>query len=338
MGESAGGASIMHHLTAFAALNGPPLFSRAIVQSPGSQPQPGAKQQEDAYLAFLKLLNISNLEEAQSLSSDVLIEANQKQISASKYGIFAYGSSPDGFFAPDFPTRMLVQGSHFKDIDVLVGYNTNEGLTLVNPAFQDSSTGAETEELFEELIRAQFPSISSDIVQYILQTLYPPIYDGSQGYTDTVGRISEYIGDAILKNTANAINRAYGNASYGYEYSIGPALHADDVPYTFFNGPSSLVPAPERALELQEYLTSFAIKGVPSSRQATGFPTYRTGVLKIRDDGYSIVTDSTANERNTWWQKTLCKLWQPEVESEIILMKNLLSLLDLMIIVRGSYC
>jgi hypothetical protein len=139
---------------------------------------------------------------------------------------------------------MLVQGSYFKNIEVLVGHNTNEGSSLVNPAFQDS-TSAETEELFEELIRAQFPSISSDMVEYILQTLYPPICDGSQGYTDTVGRISEYIGDAILKSTANAISRPYGNSSYGYEYSIGPALHADDVPYTFFNGPNDLVPAPE---------------------------------------------------------------------------------------------
>ncbi|KEF62257.1 uncharacterized protein A1O9_00229 [Exophiala aquamarina CBS 119918] len=306
MGESAGGASIMHHLTAFGALNGPPLFSRAIVQSPGSQPQPGAKKQEDAHLAFLELLNVSSIEEARMLPSDVLIEANEKQISASKYGIFAYGSTPDGFFAPDFPTRMLVQGSHFKDIEVLVSHNTNEGLTLVNPGFQNS-TDAETERLFEELIRAQFPSVSSDIVQHILQTLYPPIYDGSQGYTDTVERISEYIGDAILKNTANAISRAYGNASYAYEYSIGPALHADDVPYTFFNGASSRVPAPGRALELQEYLTTFAIHGVPSSGRATEFPTYGTGVLKIQDDGYSVVADSTANERNTWWQKTLCK-------------------------------
>jgi len=124
-----------------------------------------------------------------------------------------------------------------------------------------------------------------------------------------VGRISEYIGDEILKNTANTISRAYGNASYGYEYAIGPALHADDVPYTFFNGPSSLVSAPERALELQGPLTSFAIHGVPlaSSRRDIVFPSYAAGVLKIQADGYSVVADSTANDRNTSWQKTLCR-------------------------------
>jgi len=70
---------------------------------------------------------------------------------------------------------MLVQGSHFKDIEVLVGHNTNEGLSLVNPSFQNS-TDSGTEELFEELIRAQFPSISSDMVQYIVHSLYTPVY------------------------------------------------------------------------------------------------------------------------------------------------------------------
>jgi len=103
MGESAGGASIMHHLTAFGALNVRPLFSRAIVQSPGSQQQPGAKRQEDTYLEFLELLNVSNIDEARNLPSDVLIEANGKQISTTPYSIFAYGSTPDGFFAPTSP-------------------------------------------------------------------------------------------------------------------------------------------------------------------------------------------------------------------------------------------
>lgn len=153
----------------------------------------------------------------------------------------------------------------------------------MNPAFQDS-TDTETEGLFEELIRAQFPGISSDIAEYFRQIL---IYDGSQGHTDTVGRISEYIGDAILKNAANAISRAYGTSSYGYEYSTGPAIHADDVPYTrtIFNGPSNLVPTPERAVELQECLISFAIRGVPSWKCASEFPMY------------GVVTDSTANKR-----------------------------------------
>ena len=62
---------------------------------------------------------------------------------------------------------MLVHGSYFKNIEVLVGHNTKGGLSLVNPAFQDF-TGAEPEELFEELITAQFPSMSSDIVEYLL--------------------------------------------------------------------------------------------------------------------------------------------------------------------------
>jgi hypothetical protein len=98
------------------------------------------------------------------------------------------------------------------------------------------------------------------------------------------------------------------------------------VPYTFFNGPSDPVAAPERAVELQEYLTSFAIHGVLSSKSAAEFPTYGIGVLKIEDAGYSVVRDSTANERNTWWQKTLCMLSSIPTTifaSLIVLMKGL---------------
>lgn len=107
-------------------LNSPALFSRAIVQARSSQPQPGSKQQEDTYLTFLELLDVTSNDEARKLPSEVLIEANEKQIAASQYPIFEYRSVLDDSFAPDLPTRMLVQGSYFKNIEILVGHNTNE--------------------------------------------------------------------------------------------------------------------------------------------------------------------------------------------------------------------
>lgn len=296
----------MHHLTAYATLKGPAPFSRAIIQSPASAVQASAKQQEDTTLVFLNLLNVSTVDEARKLSSSALIEANSKQVAASSYGTFAYGNVPDDAFAPDLPTRMLAQGSYFDDIEVLVGHNANEGLSLANPAFQDT-TGGETETLFEELIKEHFPAVSSQTVDYITQTLYPPNYDGSRGYTDPVRRVAQYIGDAILTNTANAVSQAYGNNSFAYEYAIGAGLHAADVPYTFYNGPSSSVAAEDKAMDLQDILTSFARTGVPTAKHVAVFPTYETGVLRIGDEGYSIVADSTANDRNSWWQKTLCK-------------------------------
>jgi hypothetical protein len=103
------------HLTAYGALNGPALFSRSIVQSPASQPQPGPKQQEDTYLTFLELLNVTSIDEARKLPSATLIEANEKQIAASQYSIFAYGSVPDDSFAPDFPYKDACAGLLFQE-------------------------------------------------------------------------------------------------------------------------------------------------------------------------------------------------------------------------------
>ena len=67
--------------------------------------------------------------------------------------------------------------------------------------------------------------------------------------------------------------------------SIQPAPHYTQTMCHIISsiGPSDLVPAPERAVELQEYLTSFAIHGVLSSKSAAEFPTYGIGVLKIED-------------------------------------------------------
>ena len=43
-----------------------------------------------------------------------------------------------------------------------------------------------------------------------------------------------------------------------------------EVPYTFYNGPSTEVEAANVALAMQQYFTTFAESGVP---QAAGLPT-----------------------------------------------------------------
>ncbi|KKY23188.1 putative carboxylesterase family protein [Phaeomoniella chlamydospora] len=87
IGESAGGGSIFHQITAFAGQK-PVPFQQAVLQSAAWLPTPSGFQQELVYQEFLGRLNVSTLEEARQLPSEVLQEANYAQIAAASYGTF----------------------------------------------------------------------------------------------------------------------------------------------------------------------------------------------------------------------------------------------------------
>jgi len=88
---------------------------------------------------------------------------------------------------------------------------------------------------------------------------------------------------------------------------VPPALHGQDVPYTFFNGPSSSVLSDPIAVALQEFITSFAINGKPSGPALPMFPIYSnaTEIIDLNATKISEIMDPIANQRCNWWQKEL---------------------------------
>ena len=92
-----------------------------------------------------------------------------------------------------------------------------------------------------------------------------------------------------------------------------PALHGQDLDYTFYNGPNiSEVPSlgiPDQSIAeaLQKYIVSFTATGVPSSKNLPVFPQWGndTNQLDLNVTGISVVKDDTANIRCAWWQKAL---------------------------------
>lgn len=87
-GESAGGGSIMHQITAYGGLKGPVPFQQAIPQSPGFEPVVSNQQQEAITNEFLSLLNVSTIEQARQLPYSALQLANIIQVGSSAYGSF----------------------------------------------------------------------------------------------------------------------------------------------------------------------------------------------------------------------------------------------------------
>ena len=194
LGESAGGGSIMHQITAFGGLKGPAPFQQAILQSPAFQNIASNLQQETTFDAFLSLLNVSTIEEARQLPSDALIKANIIQVANSSYGDYTFGPVVDGLFAPAIPGKLLLQGSYDHSLSLMLGHNADEGLIFTNPAIENNTS-------FNAYLLSSFPTISSSAASYIEDVLYPPIMPGTlgtTGYADETGRVVLIISESTF--------------------------------------------------------------------------------------------------------------------------------------------
>lgn len=90
IGESAGGGSILHQITAFGGVKAP--FNQAIIQSPAFIPKPLKNQTEIAFEEFLAAANVSTLAEARTLDTSVLQLANKMTQAKAFYGTFTFGA------------------------------------------------------------------------------------------------------------------------------------------------------------------------------------------------------------------------------------------------------
>jgi carboxylesterase type B len=305
MGVSAGAGSILHQLTAYKGLQGPSPFQQAILQSPAWEPNFDTNKQEKTFCQFLKILNVSTIEEARQLPSDKLIAANAYQVSKSLYGAFTYGPVVDGIFVPDLPARLLLRGDFDRNVKILNGHTANEAL-MYTPPSSVQEYGLST------LLDEHFPEITSDMREVMTNLLYPPILDGKHGYRSWVERVSLVLSDICFQCNLYYLDHAYENNTFSYLYSIPPALHWLDQPYTFYikgqksvlDSPLSQVANETVAYILQDYLTSFALTGRPSSPLGPVFNIYgsESRVLRIGMNNITEMRDPACNSRCLYWQ------------------------------------
>ncbi|KAL9011610.1 MAG: hypothetical protein Q9173_003556 [Seirophora scorigena] len=195
--------------------------------------------------------------------------------------------------------ELLLQGSYDHDLKLMLGQNTNEGLPFTSP-FVSNDTA------YDAYIRSVLPDVSPAATDYIKNVLYPPPSQ-STSYKDNIGRNALSISESSFICNTLYLDRAFGNQTYAYQFSVPPALHGQDIPYTFFNGPNTAVLSDATALALQAYITSFAENGLPSGSGIPSFPLYGNDstVLKLNATSIAEVMDPAANERCLWWQKAL---------------------------------
>lgn len=265
----------MHHITSYGGKGPAPQFHQAIVQSPAFQPF--VPQQSKVIFNWV-LGNasavakkpIASAEDLRTLSFEELRTVNAIMIGKSTYGSLTFGPvvdpSPDSY-VPDFPLRLINQ-KKFHDVTIMVSETTKEGLAFT-PPFNF------TEEQELDQIRQVFPTANSSTVNYLNETLYPPIYDGSQGYNDKIGRSNAFIADFLVGCNAHYLAKTLSRA-YSYVFDTGFKLHGEDVDWEFDNGDLEsddyLFPLDRTVSDiLQKYIITFAMGRVPA---ADIFPTF----------------------------------------------------------------
>jgi carboxylesterase type B len=216
-------------------------------------------QQEDMFNKFLSILNVSTISEARKLPSETIIRANALQVRNSPYGTYSYGITVDGDLVPALPSAFFATGHFDMKVEVMMGYNANEGIIFTSPVVT-------SEQALEDTIREIFPTITTKNLNYMTQTLYPPVYDGSQGYADLIARVSRIRADAIIVSNICTLNNTYPNSTHVYKFKVDSPLHGFDIQYTFYEGggtrPINLqeltgMANPQAALTLQQWITDF---------------------------------------------------------------------------------
>lgn len=118
IGESAGGGSVMHQVTAFGGKGEVP-FAAAIAQSPAFWTITNDLKLWETTLAVasqLSSVEITTAEQLRRLNSSTLMQVNQAMTYNAPYGLFVYGPTVDGTFVPDIPSVLLLNGQFYDSI------------------------------------------------------------------------------------------------------------------------------------------------------------------------------------------------------------------------------
>ncbi|KAI3398014.1 hypothetical protein diail_9991 [Diaporthe ilicicola] len=307
MGESAGGGSILHHITAHGGKEDAPQFQQAILQSPAYVPRPYAAQAEDSFAIFLERANASSLADVVALDTYDLQIANKLSQSTDFYGTFQFGPAPDGSYVPELPEKLLASGQYHKGVRVMVAHNTFEALKYTDPAATNSSA-------FNTYMRLYFPEMPTATLKELSTEVYPAVYNSSAvPWATPFDRLMYAVADFTFTCHAYFTGQALGGTgnrsppAYSYLFSVPPGVHTLDVNYSFYINStwSTLVTNATVARVLQGYLTAFAEAGDPNRQGLPAFPVYGEDFadLNLNQTFVDVVKDPAANSRCDWWRE-----------------------------------
>lgn len=299
--ESAGGGSIVHHITSYRSWwwrRAP--FRQAITLSPGWVPVTSEQAQEHAATIFMDYLNATNLKDAQSATTEDAILANALAVGAAPYTSFGYGPVVDGTLIQKHPSIALQDGDFDSSITVMTGHVTNESPSFAPPFVK-------TDDELTSFLYSLFPTADSSAIDYIIGNLYP---------TPGINRTMNVVADIGFTCNVAYLSKAFNGDIYNYKFTVPPALHGSDVPYAFYNGPDledvpgGIYYGPSGPVSvglaqvLQGYIVNFVKNGDPNGPGLAKFPRgdKDATMLTLGTDGVGVTPDDAENQRCKWLQ------------------------------------
>ncbi|KJZ73668.1 hypothetical protein HIM_07001 [Hirsutella minnesotensis 3608] len=297
-GASAGGGSIMHHITGEGGKKKAP-FKRAIVQSPGFQTVvdiPGIWKRILASATKHAGSKIRNGAELAALDSKTLLKINQEVVANSPEGTYTFSPTVDGGYVPDQPGVLLLDGRFDSSPKLMLGHNSHEGLAYILPADKSAAK-------VQAKLRTLLPGIPKRNMEYIWSELYPPPSDKGVYKTENERGVL-LTSEVFFTCNTRYLGTAFGNATWNYRFQVSPGTHGQDVPYTFYPAKSGKIDA-KLAKDMQLYFTNFAQFGDPNSGGSVPkWSKYgeNAQLTTFGADGVGKDTDDTKNKRCAYWQ------------------------------------
>ena len=161
--------------------------------------------------------------------------------------------------------------------------------------------------MLEETFEGLEAPLTSAVTQRLLE-LYPSP-ENSTLYSNMIQREALFDTESNFLSTTEAMTLAWKDHVYLYKFSVGYTIHAQDVPYTYYNGANENVHSTEMAIALQKYLTRFAITGNPNRLDLNGtdlpeisrLDSSNSSVLVLGNGSISYTTtEYFRNERTTY--------------------------------------
>ncbi|KAI0391535.1 carboxylesterase [Xylariaceae sp. FL0594] len=310
-GESAGGSSIVHHITAYGGAKGVNPFQAAIPMSPAWEFNIQAAKGYQTTLAAASQIAgkpVTSVAELRALSSEQLIQVNQAAVYVADTGTFTFGPTTDGSLVPAYPQILLHEKKFDKGVKIMTSHVLNESATFTSPNIH-------TPDDVRAVVRARFPEASNMTLDTLLTDIYPDAPNNgskSQPWQTEFARTVQIGSEAFFSCITRYLALAKRNTTHNYLFAVPPGFHADDVEYVFFNGDTSvrddgLRVQADLAGAIQDYIVSFVKTGDPNTRGLPRFPMYgeRGTVVKFSDKGISTQVDDLKNGRCEWLQQAI---------------------------------
>ncbi|KAJ5745178.1 carboxylesterase [Penicillium odoratum] len=347
-GESDGATGVGLQITAYGGEKKAP-FKRAIMQSGCAIADTGTagNVSMEHTAAFIKSVNCTASTSTQELAClralplDTILPAMiEYEFSIqSSGGLDVFIPTSPSSFIPDSPSRLLSSGRFTHNIDIIAGWNENDGSLF-------SDTSATTTKDVTEFLAAQFPNLSKKNIQKAL-SLYPisqfsaypsegiaaQFFQASQMYRDTgmtcpilyTAKMNSKFSDASTATYLYNLNQTLFTPflAAGDELFYG-VCHFSDIPYVFNQATTVYADLAstsdiELASEMSGSWASFATYGSPSraSGSISGWSSAAassSGVYNVRVIGGPSSGMKTIRNSQSSWEDLAqrCAFWNSE--------------------------